>query len=166
MGSLMVFGIIILVMGLVWRSRKAIQGEPNPRFVGNIASVIGIIIVGASLVLGSFTTIPSGHRGVVIRFSAVTGSILDEGLRTKLPFIDSVVVMSVQTQKYEANSSAVTNDLQDVSTTIAVNWHLDAGVADEVLRTLGLEFIERIASPAIQETIKQITAQYNTVQTM
>ncbi|GAI35733.1 unnamed protein product, partial [marine sediment metagenome] len=27
--------------------------------------------------------------------------------------------------------------------------------------TLGLEYIERIAAPAIQETIKQITAQYN-----
>ncbi|MFC2014983.1 prohibitin family protein [Chloroflexota bacterium] len=161
MGSLLVFGIIILIVGFVWRSRRAIQGEPNPRLVGNFASIIGIVIIAASLVLGSFTTIPAGSRGVVIRFSAVTGSILGEGLRTKLPFIDSVVVMSVQTQKYEANSSAVTNDLQDVSTTIALNWHLDASMADEVYRSLGLEYIERIASPAIQETIKQVTARYN-----
>jgi len=161
MGSLLVFGIIILIVGIIWRARKAIPGEPNPRFVGNIASVIGIVVIAASLVLGSFTTIPAGSRGVVIRFSAVTGSILNEGLRTKLPFIDSVVIMSVQTQKYEANSSAVTNDLQDVSTTIALNWHLDASMADEVYRTLGLEYIERIASPAIQETIKQVTARYN-----
>ena len=69
--------------------------------------------------------------------------------------------MSVQTQKYEADSLAVTNDLQDVSTTIALNWHLDPNMAAEVYRTLGLDFINRIAAPAIQETIKQITAQYN-----
>ena len=69
--------------------------------------------------------------------------------------------MSVQTQKYEADSSAVTNDLQDVSTTIALNWRLDPGMAAEVYRTLGLEFINRIAAPAIQETIKQVTAKYN-----
>jgi regulator of protease activity HflC (stomatin/prohibitin superfamily) len=115
----------------------------------------------ASIIIGSLTTIPAGHRGVVIRFSAVTGTILNQGLQTKLPFIDSVIKMSVQTQKYETDSSAVTNDLQDVSTTIALNWRLDPGQADEVYRTLGLEYIERIAAPAIQETIKQITSQYN-----
>jgi len=118
-------------------------------------------VILASIIAGSFTTIPAGHRGVVIRFSAVTGRILDEGLQTKLPFIDSVVRMSVQTQKYETDSSAITNDLQDVRTTIALNWKLDPGMAAEVYKTLGLEFIDRIAAPAIQETIKQITAQYN-----
>jgi regulator of protease activity HflC (stomatin/prohibitin superfamily) len=69
--------------------------------------------------------------------------------------------MSVQTEKYETQSSAITNDLQDVSTTIALNWKLDPGMSAEVYRTLGLEFIDRIAAPAIQETIKQITARYN-----
>jgi len=34
-------------------------------------------------------------------------------------------------------------------------------MADEVYKTLGLEYIDRIAAPAIQETIKQITSQYN-----
>jgi regulator of protease activity HflC (stomatin/prohibitin superfamily) len=69
--------------------------------------------------------------------------------------------MSVQTQKYEADSSAVTNDLQDVSTTIALNWRLDPGQASEVYKTLGLEYIDRIAAPAIQEVIKQVTAKFN-----
>ncbi len=31
----------------------------------------------------------------------------------------------------------------------------------EVYRTLGLQFIDRIAAPAIQETIKQVTAKFN-----
>ncbi|MFC1991751.1 prohibitin family protein [Chloroflexota bacterium] len=160
MGSLLVFGIIILIIGVIWRTRKAIEGEPNPQLVGNFASIIGIVIIAASLVLGSFTTIPAGSRGIVIRFSAVTGSILEEGLRTKLPFLDSVVLMSVQTQKYETGAASASRDLQDVNTTIALNWRLDPSMAAEVYRTLGLEFIERIAAPAVQETIKQVTAKY------
>ena len=68
--------------------------------------------------------------------------------------------MSVQTQKYEANATSASKDLQDVNTTIALNWHLDPGMADEVYRSLGLDFIERIAAPAIQETVKQVTARY------
>jgi regulator of protease activity HflC (stomatin/prohibitin superfamily) len=111
--------------------------------------------------MSTFVTIPAGQRGVVIRFSAVTGRVLEEGLQTKMPFLESVVRMSVQTQKYEADSSAVTNDLQDVSTTIALNWRLDPGQADEVYKTLGLQYIERIAAPAIQEVIKQVTAKFN-----
>jgi regulator of protease activity HflC (stomatin/prohibitin superfamily) len=161
-GFLLVIGIIVLIIGgYVWQTNKGSQGDPKARLQGSIGSIIGVVLIVASIIAGSFTTIPAGHRGVVIRFSAITGSILEEGLRTKLPFIDSVEKMSVQTQKYEADSLAVTNDLQDVSTTIALNWHLDPGMAAEVYRTLGLEFIDRIAAPAIQETIKQITAKYN-----
>ena len=155
---MLVVGIVVLIIGLYMRHTSRLdQRDPKAR----ISSVVGIVLIIASIIIGSLTTIPAGHRGVVVRFSAVTGTILEEGLQTKLPFIESVVKMSVQTQKYETDSSAVTNDLQDVSTTIALNWRLDPGVADEVYRTLGLEYIDRIAAPAIQETIKQITAQYN-----
>ncbi len=162
MVSLLMLGVVVLIVGgYVWQTNKDSQGDPKARFQGGIGSAIGAVIIVASIIAGSFTTIPAGHRGVVIRFSAVTGGILGEGLRTKLPFIDSVVKMSVQTQKYETDSSAITNDLQDVSTTIALNWKLDPGMAAEVYKTLGLEFIDRIAAPAIQETIKQMTARYN-----
>ncbi len=159
---LLVIGIGALVIGLyVFQTNKGSQGDPKNRLAGRTGSIIGVVLIIASIVAGSFTTVPAGHRGVVIRFSAVTGGILGEGLQFKLPFIDYVEKMSVQTQKYEADSLAVTNDLQDVSTTIALNWHLDPNMAAEVYRTLGLDFINRIAAPAIQETIKQITAQYN-----
>ncbi len=159
---LLIIGIIVLIIGgYVWQTNKGSRGDPKARSQGSIGIIIGVVVIVASLIFGSFTTIPAGYRGVVIRFSAVTGTTLSEGLRTKLPFIDSVVKMEVRTQKYETQSSAITKDLQDVSTTIALNWHLDPGMAAEVYRTLGLEFIDRIAAPAIQETIKQITAQFN-----
>ena len=155
---LLVLGIIALIVGFYIRKTSR-EGPSDPKV--RISSIVGIVLIIASVIIGSLTTIPAGHRGVVIRFSAVTGTILEQGLRTKLPFIDSVVKMSVQTQKYETPSAAITKDLQDVSTTIALNWKLDAGMAAEVYRTLGLEYIDRIAAPAIQETIKQVTAQYD-----
>jgi len=159
---LLVFGILVTIVGgYIWQTNKGDKGDPKSRLGGGIGSIIGVVLIVASLILGAFTTVPAGHRGVVIRFSAVTGKILDEGLQTKIPFLDTVQRMSVQTQKYEADAAAASRDLQDVSTTIALNWHLDPGMAAEVYRTLGLEFIDRIAAPAIQETIKQVTAKYN-----
>jgi len=37
---------------------------------------------------------------------------------------------------------------------------LEPSQAAEIYRTLGLEYINRIAAPAVQETIKQVTAKY------
>ena len=159
--GLLIFGIIVVVIGLyLMETNKGREGDPKSRFGGKIASIIGVLIIVIGIIAGSFTTVPAGHRGVVIRFSAVTGTVLQEGLRTKLPFLDSVVIMSVQTEKYETGAASASRDLQDVNTTIALNWRLDPSMAAEVYRTLGLEFIDRIAAPAVQETIKQVTAKY------
>ncbi|MFC1860686.1 prohibitin family protein [Chloroflexota bacterium] len=161
MVGLLVFGIIIFIIGFyALQTNKGSQADPRARLTGSVGSIIGIVLIILSLVFGSFTTIPAGHRGVVIRFSAITGRVMGEGLQTKLPFIDSVVRMSVQTEKYETGAASASRDLQDVNTTIALNWRLDPSMAAEVYRTLGLGFIDRIAAPAVQETIKQVTAKY------
>src|SRR4030042_525564 len=158
---LLIVGIIVLIAGLYMRStNKAKQGYPGNRIGGKIGITLGIVIILAGFIFGSFTTIPAGHRGVVVRFGAVTGRVLDEGLQTKVPFLDSVVKMSVQTQKYEADAVSASGDLQDVNTTIALNWHLDPSMAADVYKDIGLDFIERLAAPAIQETVKQVTAKY------
>ena len=159
--GLLVIGIIVTIAGLyMTQTSDGSQGKNSGRFRGRVASIIGVIVIVISIIIGSFTTIPAGHRGVVIRFSAVTGSILHEGLQMKLPFLDSVVKMSVQTEKYETGAASASRDLQDVNTTIALNWRLDPSMAAEVYRTLGMDFIDRIAAPAVQETIKQVTAKY------
>ena len=159
--GLLVIGIIVTIAGLyMTQTSDGSQGKDSGRFRGRVASIIGVIVIVISIIIGSFTTIPAGHRGVVIRFSAVTGSILHEGLQMKLPFLDSVVKMSVQTEKYETGAASASRDLQDVNTTIALNWRLDPSMAAEVYRTLGMDFIDRIAAPAVQETIKQVTAKY------
>lgn len=161
MTFLLVIGIIVLVIGLyIWSTNKKKPEATRDKVGGMVGITVGIILILVGIILGSFTTIPAGHRGVVVRFSAVTGTVLEEGLQTKLPFIDSVVKMSIQTQKYEADAASASRDLQDVSTTIALNYKLDPGQAAEVYRTLGNEYIDRIAAPAIQETIKQVTARY------
>lgn len=162
--ALLIIGIIAGLVGLgMWiiRKRPGEDKEDSPPGVAGISvMVVAAIMVACSLIFSTFTTIPAGHRGVVIQFSAVTGRIMEEGLQTKVPFIQSVVKMSVQTFKYEVDATAASMDLQDVNTTIALNYRLDPGQAAEVYRTLGMEYIERIAAPAMQETVKRVTARY------
>ena len=158
---LLILGIIALVIGLYMRSTaKAKQGYPGNRIGGIVGVTVGIALILASIIFGSFTTVPAGHRGVVIRFSAVTGTILEEGLQAKVPFLDTVVMMDVRTDKYEVAAAAASRDLQDVSTTIALNWRLEPSRTAEIYRTLGMDYAGRITAPAVQEVVKQVTARH------
>ena len=76
MALLLIIGIIVLVIGFYSRqTNKGSQANPQARLVGTGGIILGIVLIIASMIFGSFTTIPAGHRGVVIRFSAVTGTV-------------------------------------------------------------------------------------------
>jgi regulator of protease activity HflC (stomatin/prohibitin superfamily) len=156
--ALFVIGLLALVAGGVsyLTRNKGYSGKP----VAIGITLVGAVLVVLSLVLSSFVTVPAGNVGVVVRFSGVTGRTLQQGLQTKVPFIDSVVRMSIKTQIYGATATAASQDLQDVKASIALNYHLNESSAVDVFQTLGLDYIETIASPAIQETVKEITAKF------
>jgi prohibitin 2 len=125
---------------------------------------LGIALVVAVVILlsTSFVMIPAGSVGVVTQFGAVTGNTFGQGLHFKLPFIQGVTKMDIRTQKYTAAQlTAASKDLQNVTTTIAINYKLDSTQATTVYRTIGMDYMEVIAHPAIQETVKEITAKYN-----
>jgi prohibitin 2 len=123
---------------------------------------IAIIVVGAILLLTSFVMVPAGSVGVVTQFGAVTGKTFGQGLHFKFSFIQGVTKMDIRTQKYTAAQlTAASKDLQNVTTTIAINYKLDSAQATTVYRTIGMDYMEVIAHPAIQETVKEITAKYN-----
>jgi regulator of protease activity HflC (stomatin/prohibitin superfamily) len=119
---------------------------------------IGVVVVG--LLLTCLATVPRGTVGVSVQFSGVTGDYRTQGLQFKSPLV-KLVIVNVQTQKEEVEATAASKDLQDVSTRIALNYHLDPARAPSVYRDLGLDYIVKIADPAIQETVKQVTARHN-----
>jgi prohibitin 2 len=123
-----------------------------------IYTVGGLLVVG--LLAGMFVTIDAGNRGVLLRFGKVAG-VMGEGLNVKLPFIDVVEQMSVKTQLFESKASAASKDLQDVITTIAVNYKLRPESVGEVYSTIGRSYIDTIAKPSIQEVVKSITSKFN-----
>ncbi|MBI2856876.1 MAG: hypothetical protein HYX95_01030, partial [Chloroflexi bacterium] len=75
---LLIVGIIgIVIGGLLWQSSKGSKTDPTKdptvRIWGISGIVLGVVLLVGSVIYGSFTTIPAGQRGVVIRFGAVTG---------------------------------------------------------------------------------------------
>jgi regulator of protease activity HflC (stomatin/prohibitin superfamily) len=120
--------------------------------------ILIIAIAGITIVSTAAIRVPSGYKGVLLTWGKVEDRILNEGLNFKIPFIQSVVLMNVQIQKAESVESTATKDLQEVSTTVAVNYRLDPLNVDEIYKDLRQDYVERVIKPNIEESLKATTA--------
>ena len=142
---------------------SGISSLPNSRAL-RPALFAGAIILIVLLVMGGvFVQIGPGQRGVLMTFGAVHEGVLDPGLHLKMPFMQSVARMDVQVQNSQAAETSASLDLQNVSTTVATNWHILPGDAEWVYQHIGNEgdLVEKIIRPAISNSVKAVTAHYN-----
>ncbi len=107
----------------------------------------------------SFYIVPAGSVGVVTRVGAVN-RVVNPGMGVKIPFVEDVHQMSVRTQKDEVEASAMSANLQVVTSTIAINYHLDGFYATQVYQNIGTSYADIIIAPALQNTFKSVTAKF------
>ena len=136
-----------------------------PRFpIANkmkIAAAVITIIVIIVILAESIVIVEAGHRGVVLYLGAVENRVLGEGVHFIAPFLEQVVQMEVRTQKFQAEASAASNDLQEVQTVIALNYRIDPTEANKIYQILGVNYADRVIAPTIQESVKASVAKFN-----
>lgn len=125
------------------------------------AYIVSAVVALCVLIVffSSFAIVEAGNVGVVTRFGAVN-RVVYPGIVLKIPLIESVNMMATRTQKDQIDASSASKDLQTVSSTIAVNYHLEGSKAVNVFQNIGVNYQDIVVAPAIQETFKSITAQY------
>ena len=123
-----------------------------------------VVIIGGILLVFLFfrpwVQIGAGERGVLLNFGAVQDTVMNEGLHFRMPIKQTVAIMDVKVQKAVTDAAAASADLQDVTSLVALNFHVIPDKANVVYQTIGVQFKERIIDPAIQEVMKAVTAQY------
>jgi regulator of protease activity HflC (stomatin/prohibitin superfamily) len=136
-----------------------------PRFSGvnKVGITVVVIIAIIIIVVGSqsIATVQSGYRGVVLHLGAVQDRVLGEGFHFRTPFVEQVVQMEVRTQKFQAAVSAASKDLQEVRSTIALNYRIDPQQVNKIYQQLGVNYQDRVISPTIQESVKASVAKFN-----
>lgn len=121
----------------------------------------GLAAVAALAVAASSVKIvPAGHTGVQVHLGSVSEEVLSEGMHFVTPFVTQVVNMDNRVLKSEAESTSASKDLQNVSSTIAVNYRLQQDSAASVFRNIGRDYEVKIIQPAILESVKAVTAQF------
>ena len=124
-----------------------------------IFTVIGAF--AAVLILSScFAVVPAGHTGVVLTLGRVSDRVLQEGFHVKAPFVQEVVKIDNRITKLEVATEAFSKDLQTVSTTLAINYRVDTAKSYSIYKNVGRSYQEVLVTPAVNEVLKAITANY------
>lgn len=123
---------------------------------------VAVTLIGALLLLtASLFVVGPGERGV--KYTATGGvadKVYEEGWHFKVPILESTDSFDVRVQKYRKETSAASNDLQEVTTTLALNYRVNPEAVDDLYRETGPNYVERVIDPAIEETLKAVTARY------
>ena len=127
-----------------------------------LLAIIVLVIIGV-VASSSVKIVDAGNRGILTHWNAVdlTNPPLDEGIHFVIPFQDDVVQMEVRTLKYDTSTRSASQDLQTVQTTVTVNYHPDTERVHYLYKEIGLSYESRVIQPAIDETVKQVSANYN-----
>jgi regulator of protease activity HflC (stomatin/prohibitin superfamily) len=128
--------------------------------VKKIVSTGILVILIASVALGSFTVIPAGHTGVVVTMGSVSDIVLQEGLHFKIPFAQQVVLMDNRIVKLEVTTQAFSKDLQTVSAVLAVNYRVDKGMSHSIYKNVGSAYESVLVVPAVNEVLKAVVSEY------
>jgi regulator of protease activity HflC (stomatin/prohibitin superfamily) len=118
----------------------------------------GLLVAG----LSGCTQVDAGNLGIVTKWGEIQDTALQEGIHFRTPVKTQIINISTRVHKMEASATASSKDLQVVSTKIALNYRIDGTRIVEVFRNVGTRLVveSTIIDPALQESLKQATAQY------
>lgn len=108
-----------------------------------------------------FRTVGAGEVGIITRFGDINRTATS-GIALKLPWpIEGIQKMETRVKKDDIQSAAATSDLQDVQATITINHTVDNATAIEVYKEVGVDYIQRVIVPIVQESFKAASAKYS-----
>jgi regulator of protease activity HflC (stomatin/prohibitin superfamily) len=123
--------------------------------------IFGIVVV---VFFGPVYTIDATERGVLLTWGKVSDKAIDPGIHFRIPIVQNVERFNVKTQKYEAEGTAASKDLQTVNTKVAVIYHLRPESVPRIYAELGQYYGESVIQPTVQEVIKASTSRFSAEQ--
>jgi regulator of protease activity HflC (stomatin/prohibitin superfamily) len=127
---------------------------------GRITLTVVLVVLLVVLLSGSIAVIETGYTGVVLTFGKASPVVLQEGIHLKIPFVQKIITINNRIIKTEVTTEAFSKDLQTVSTVIAVNYHVNKSSSSQIYTEVGLGYEDVLITPAINEVLKAVTANY------
>lgn len=133
---------------------------------GRILLIPFVLLALYLVVGGACVVVPSGHVGVVRTLGAVQSEEFGEGFHFKKPFLDKVHKMDIRLTAASSKASAASKDLQVVQTQVTMQYSLVGPASPDIYQKIGKREVVSLTliEPAIQESVKAVTAKYTAEQ--
>ncbi|MBR1810808.1 MAG: prohibitin family protein [Clostridia bacterium] len=129
--------------------------------VVKIAIIAAVALLAVIVLFNTVTVVDAGHTGVIVTLGKVDdGSVLQEGLHVKVPFMQQIVKIDNRIRKLEVSTQAFSKDLQSVDTVLAINYRVDTAKSNSIYKNIGADYESVLVVPAVNEVLKAITATY------
>lgn len=131
-----------------------------------LLTIAVLVLLVAAVLFGSFFTVDQGYRGVVLRTGAVA-HIAQPGLGMKVPLLDRVVKISVQTNsKVYDRMESYSRDQQLAELRVSVTYRIVPEEVDQLYAQYGSEegLLTRLIDRRVNELTKTVFGQFNAVE--
>ncbi len=128
---------------------------------GKASLVVIIVIAAVILVFSGFYSVSSTQRGVLSTFGKINPEVIDAGLHMKIPFMQTINKMSIQTVKLEENAPSYTKDIQTADVRYVLNFDPVPENMAILYRNVGNNYIVKVITPIIEGVLKDVIGGYN-----
>ena len=133
----------------------------------NLKSIVGGLLAVLLLIalMGSWYTVNETERGVLLRNGALVG-VVEPGLSFKIPLIETVKLISVQSNATTYQGlQAYSKDQQTATLNVSVSWHVvPAEVGKVYMQYQDLDgLVSRLISRQVPTQVENVFGQYNAV---
>ena len=127
---------------------------------GHIISSVVALIVAIILAFSMIKTVPTGYTGILTTFGKVEPNTVSAGVHVIAPW-QKIVKLDNRTQKVSVETDTFSKDIQQVKVSLAVNFCIDQATAQELYKTVGVNYYESVVLPRILENVKAVVAEYS-----
>lgn len=126
-------------------------------------TIIWIVVLAFLAITGytCFYTISSTERGVLSTFGEIKTEAIGSGLHFKIPYIQKVNRVSIQTYKIEEKTGAYTKDIQSAEINYVLNFDLIPDNVPILYTEVGPAFQEKIITPIVYGVVKDVIGTFN-----
>ena len=124
--------------------------------VGSFVALIVAVILAFSMI----KTVPTGYTGILTTFGKVEPNTVSAGVHVIAPW-QKIVKLDNRTQKVSVETDTFSKDIQQVKVSLAVNFCIDQATAQELYKTVGVNYYESVVLPRILENVKAVVAEYS-----
>ena len=127
---------------------------------GHIIVSFVALIVAIILAFSMIKTVPTGYTGILTTFGKVEPNTVSAGVHVIAPW-QKIVKLDNRTQKVSVETDTFSKDIQQVKVSLAVNFCIDQATAQELYKTVGVNYYESVVLPRILENVKAVVAEYS-----